>query len=252
MKNLEYNVEGISDIGISKNINQDRYVYKVYDIDGDSAGLFAVADGVGGLDRGEVASAMSISTIVKWWENDFKEIYYDTNLIAASMKKIFNVINKDIIDYGKANNIRMGTTLTVMITYRNKAVICHIGDSRIYRLRHKILGTSIEILTTDHSKTIGYQMGNKVIMKSMLTQCIGVNKIIECDIKILELHKNDKYIVCSDGIYKTQSDRVIKRIVNEQIHSIDICCELINNAKKIGETDNITVIGIEIMEVRNG
>ena len=252
MKKIEYDVQGISDVGICKSINQDKYVYRVYDINGESAGLFAVADGVGGLENGEVASAMAISNVIKWYENEFKDIYFDINLIAASLENIFDRINSEISDYGKNNNKKMGTTLTVMVMYRYKTVICHIGDSRIYRLRHRGLGRNIEILTDDHSKMIGCQVDNEVVMRSMLTQCLGVDSHIKCDLKVLNLHKKDRYIICSDGIYKTQSNSEIKKIMSEQICSIDICSELINNAKRKGETDNITVIGIEIKEEKNG
>ena len=71
---------------------------------------------------------------------------------------------------------------------------------------------------------------------------------IVSDISFNEINNKDKYIVCSDGIYKEQNDKTIKDIIVDSSHAIDMCSELINNAKRLGETDNITVIGIEIKE----
>lgn len=248
MKKLEFDVDGVSDIGTTKKVNQDKYVYKVYEINGEEAGVFAVADGVGGLESGEIASAMAVSGLLKWWESRFLEIYSDYQKIEKSLKVCFEEINKEIMVMSDKTGKKMGTTFTVMIVYKNKAIICHIGDSRIYRYKSKMVSSSIDIITKDHSKDIECQVDNMIIKRPMLTQCLGVNSKIECDTKCIDIHKRDKYIICSDGIYKTQDEKTIKKIISEQAKTMDVCCELINNAKRMGETDNITVISIEIKE----
>lgn len=249
MKKIVYDVEGISDVGTTKTINQDRYVYKVCDINGQITGLFAVADGVGGLSKGEVASAIAISSLNKWWDVKFRNIYSDKNEIELSLRKLFQKINLELIENGKVNDFKMGTTLSVMITTEKYGIICHIGDSRIYRIKKKMLVTSVEQLTKDHSKDIEYKKGDDTVIKSVLTQCLGIKESIECYTDIIELHKSDRYIVCSDGIYKQQDIKQIKEIVLASTHSIDICSNLINNAKSLGETDNITIVGIDIKEM---
>ena len=217
-------------------------------MNGEVTGIFAVADGVGGLSNGEIASAIAISNLNKWWENEYQNVYNDKKLIVDSLSRVFGETNMQLIEEGKKNDKKMGTTLSVMVINKNQIITCHIGDSRIYRLRKKLIGHVIEQLTTDHSKDIRYQVGEELVVKTMLTQCLGVNVNIVCDTSIQEISKNDRYIVCSDGIYKEQSEKVIKSIMIDSVHAIDMCSELINNAKKLGETDNITVVGIEVKE----
>ena len=135
-----------------------------------------------------------------------------------------------------------------MVINKKSAIICHIGDSRIYRLRKKLIGHSLEKLTTDHSKEIRYEANNEIVVRSFLTQCLGVKSMIVSDISFYDINNKDRYIVCSDGIYKEQNDKTIRDIIVDSPYAIDMCSELINNAKRLGETDNITVIGIEIKE----
>lgn len=248
MKRIEYDVEGITDIGNSKKVNQDNYVYKVGEIEGEVTGIFAVADGVGGLKNGEIASAIAISMLNVWWDSEYRKVCDNKEYIGKSLEQLFNNINHKLIEEGEKLNDKMGTTLSVMVINKNEVIICHIGDSRIYRLRKKLLGYSLEKLTTDHSKEIRYEVNNEIVVKSFLTQCLGVKPTIVSDISFNEINNKDKYIVCSDGIYKEQNDKTIKDIIVDSSHAIDMCSELINNAKRLGETDNITVIGIEIKE----
>lgn len=248
MKRIEYDVEGITDIGSCKKVNQDNYVYKVGEIDGEITGMFAVADGVGGLKNGEIASAIAVSMLNIWWDDEYRKIYHSKEMIKESLEHLFDSINMRLIEEGRKTDNKMGTTFSVMIINKKELITCHIGDSRIYRLRKKIIGYDLEKLTTDHSKEVRYQVEDEMVVKSFLTQCLGVNSMIVCDIVFSEISKKDKYIVCSDGIYKEQNDKIIKEIMLNAPHSIDMCSELINNAKRLGETDNITVIGIEIKE----
>ena len=248
MKKIFVDVEGISDIGTVKSVNEDRYVYKVADIGESTTAMFAVADGVGGLAYGDIASSIAISNINKWWENEYIKLYSDINQIKESLKELFNIINLEIREMSESKKAKMATTLSLMLIHKDEIIICHIGDSRIYRIRKNLLNTTIKQLTVDHSSDIKFEMDNVTYYRSVLTQCLGAKEDIECYIATEELHKRDKYILCSDGIYKTMTDNDIKKIIDDNVTPLDICCNLVNEVKNRGEKDNITIIGILVSE----
>lgn len=229
---------GISDIGMVKNVNQDSFVYKIVDAGNAYAGLFAVADGVGGLKDGEVSSAIAISNLNKWWAYDFKAFYNETDKLISSLVECFTKSNLEIMDYSKSKKIRTATTLSVLLIHKNMYYIVHIGDSRVYKLTKRI-----EKLTIDHSCYVDKILNGKTYKQSALTQCLGNRAEINCFCDSGEISKNDIFMLCSDGVCKTIEDNEILNIVREEKSDLGKACQIvINEAKQRGETDNITLI----------
>jgi len=238
MGTLKISAVGISDVGTLKHVNQDSFVYKIVEADNSYAGLFAVADGVGGLDDGEISSAIAISNLNKWWDRDFRNLYNDTEKLISSLIQCFNISNAQIMDYSKFKNVKTATTLSVLLIHKNNYYIVHIGDSRIYKITR-----SIKMLTIDHSCLIDKIINRKVYRKSVLTECLGDKVEINYYYSSGKISKNDIFIVCSDGINKTITDDEILKIVKKQKSNLDIACKsIIDEAKGRGETDNITLI----------
>ena len=246
MKKLKLCVSGITDVGAIKNVNQDSFVYKVVDAGECFAGIFAVADGVGGLEKGEVASSMAISNINRWWENEFKNHYHDQEYLIRTLIDCFKNTNTEIINMAKRNEIKAATTLTVLFIYKNNYFIVHIGDSRIYKI-NGLFNRKIDQITQDHSCIIDKQINGRTIKKSVLTECLGNKEQCNHFCAMSPIKKNDIFIVCSDGIYKTMADNKILDLINQNKNNIqNVCQSLVDTVKLNGETDNISVIAIKV------
>ena len=138
-----------SDIGISKKVNQDSLLIKEADTPLGKV-LFAVlCDGMGGLKKGEVASASAIEGCARWFCDTFPHLlnHFSVQSTVVSMKELFEVINERIHHYGSQNDIELGTTLTAFLLVGTEDfIIGHIGDSRVYRIKHRV-----SQLTEDHT-----------------------------------------------------------------------------------------------------
>jgi PPM family protein phosphatase len=210
-------------IGFNRKINQDRLLVKVGEEDESGEfGLFAVADGMGGLSAGEKASSICIEELNSWWNEELSEllvldvtIYETMRLISEKLENELYRINEKVISYGNEMGKKIGTTLTAAFVYMNHYVIKHIGDSRVY-----LLGDNdISVLTMDHS-WVGEQVRSAVITpeearnhpdKNILTQCIGVRNDIEVNSVVGELGDEGALLLCSDGFYNVISDPEIQK-----------------------------------------
>lgn len=247
MEGMKFQVDGISDAGILGKINDDSYLCRVGENQEGDSGLFAVADGVGGLGNGYLASGWLIEGLDWWWKMEFPKVLEDEIQIEGSFRNLIQILNDDIRRKSGENNIKVGTTLSVLLVHRTKYYIFHVGDSRIYKTKIRING-GMELLTQDHSCTVEKKnSGGGSVYKKVLTECVGYNRNVKvyCDKKKLET--GDIFLLCSDGLYKTVDERTMYRMVkhnNKTFHKL--CCNLVLQAKDNMETDNITVIALRI------
>ena len=236
------NWNGVSDCGTVKEINQDTILCDVQSSKEGEIGIFAVADGVGGLESGEIASAVAIDTLRKWWDDKKKRPDYD-RMLSQTLTKNIREINTEISNY----LINMATTLSALLILEDRYYILHIGDSRIYRYRSR-LSDELERLTPDHSTLVRAtdRFGN-FFQKDMLTDCLGRMSKEGYYSSSDELKQNDLFFLCSDGVYKTQPDKEIKRMIARNHRNMsEICRSLIEGAKINGETDNISAIAVTV------
>ena len=246
-----YDVFGITDVGTVKKVNEDSFVYKVADINSNIAGLFVVADGVGGLSDGQKASRICVSKINQWWENEIKN--YANMAARIDIEGLRNAIidsNKRIKIDSERNEKRSGTTLTMLVTLNDKAVLAHVGDSRCYRY-HKSISWNLDQISSDHSCEVVKERNGIKELKTVLTDCIGYRESFRLDIMEFVMNNGDHYMLCSDGIYKTQSDHEIERAFKQNKGRLeDLCKTLVEGAKRNNETDNISIIVFSVENVK--
>jgi len=138
----------------------------------------------------------------------------------------------------------MGSTATIAVLYKNKTFWIHVGDSRIYLLHNK----KIKQITTDHTfiqdliedGTITLEQAKTHPLKDMLDQCVGCDEI-QPDTGVFNLRKNDRLLLCSDGLSRHLSDLQIESILATNTVQ-KTCQQLIQATLKMGGTDNVTVI----------
>lgn len=236
MKNIQFKVSCISDKGQVKEKNEDAFVCSVRKTGKFDSGVFAVADGVGGLYGGEIASSIAAEKIERWWDENFTIIKEN---IFPIISELFHQINKDICLLSK----KSATTLSVLLIKEHRFYIVHIGDSRIYRFDKRL-----EMLTIDHSIMMNKRVDGKTVRKTFLTECLGNKMQINCFKAEGIIKEDDIFLLCSDGICKRVHDKLIQKIVKKNRRNMDkVCKGLLDEALKKGETDNITVIAVKIL-----
>lgn len=244
-----------TDVGISKTTNQDSVLIKHAQCDLGEVLMAIVCDGMGGLSRGELASATVIRAFNQWFDNElpFELENVDIDVVGEKWALLLKKLNVDILEYSKTiSEEGMGTTFSGILFVDDKYVIVHVGDSRIYHI-----GSKLEQLTQDHTfiareiskGTMTVEQAKTDKRRNLLLQCIGASKTVEPDVLTGYTNKG-VYILCSDGfrheITETEmfeSLNPINLMNKEAMHSN--AKYLIEQVKLRDERDNISVILIK-------
>ncbi|HEY0303770.1 MAG TPA: Stp1/IreP family PP2C-type Ser/Thr phosphatase [Longimicrobiales bacterium] len=225
----------LTDTGQIRERNEDSFLLD------NGASLFAVADGMGGHAAGDVASQTAIAA--------FAAAFAETRSVVIAMK----AANRAVIERGNADPARagMGTTLTAVHITGDAALVAHVGDSRLYRLR----AGRLEQLTRDH--TVADEMIERGTLtrieamlhpaNSMLTRSLGSRADVAVDELQEKLQTGDVLMLCSDGLTSMVTDADIAAVLQQQAKSLDRkAAELIEAATLRGGVDNITVVLITV------
>ena len=208
--------------------------------------LFAVADGMGGHEGGEVASELAITNL-------FETYYAETNDILPALEKAITAANSSVYSHNDSNGPSrrsMGTTLTVVLLRGNRALIGNVGDSRIYLIRQGVATR----LTRDHSLVeeqlaigaITEEQAKHSLVKNVITRAIGNQAHVEADFFEHEVGAGDTLLLCSDGLYNMVDDPLIGSVVATERDLDKAALELIRLANEAGGTDNISAILVRV------
>jgi protein phosphatase len=231
-----------TDTGRQRKGNEDAYFAR--------SPLFAVADGMGGAQAGEVASAAAIEAIERGLpdgpgspEERLASLVLDANerIIALAAE-----------DQGRAG---MGTTMTAAYLTEAEVAVAHVGDSRLYRLR----GGELERLTEDHTLVAELERQGKITQeeagrhpqRSIITRALGAEPDIQVDHHTWPARDGDVYLICSDGLMMFPEER-IGEIVRNAPDLRSAARALVDAANAGGGRDNITVVLFRVEEVGAG
>jgi len=242
-----------SDIGCVRENNEDSFRLAP------EMSLFVLSDGMGGLASGEIASRLSVETVV----NHCGQAVANPSLplVGERIDGISEVSNRlasairlaNQVVYGaakeKGNDGRMGATLVAARIDGDRVSIAHVGDSRIYRLR----GRNFEQLTRDHSFVADQiqrgrmtaEEANSSALQSVLIRAIGIEPEVDVDVNEELLMEDDTLLLCSDGLTRELSDEQIAGVLDES-GAQEAADALVDLAKRAGGGDNITVIVLRL------
>jgi len=242
---------GRTDVGRRRKINEDSFLVSP------ETSLYAVCDGMGGHNAGEVASKMAIETISAFVERSAveKEITWpwglDANVSfeANRLKTAIRLANARV--YQAADNREeltgMGTTVVAVLVSPGLVTIGSAGDSRCYRVRDGELSQ----LTRDDS-WVSAALGEGILnsddvehhpLRNVITKAVGARDTIDLDVAEHELKPGDLLMLCSDGLHGMINDQEIKRLLVPVPESLEeASSRLIDAANEAGGRDNVSVV----------
>jgi len=229
-----------TDPGRARRINEDSFFAR--------APLFAVADGVGGAQAGEVASHLAVEVI----EQGLPE---RAGSIEERLRELVSEANARIRALSRTDEQRAGmaSTLTVAYVGEHELSVAHVGDSRLYRLRD---GT-FERLTEDHSLVeelvrqgkLTPQEADEHPQRSIITRALGLEAGVESDSHTWPARDGDVYLLCSDGLTSMVAEEQVAGILGGAGSLPDAGRELVDAANAAGGRDNITVVLFRLEDV---
>lgn len=233
-----------SDIGTTRDINQDDIALCCYEKDGENFVLGVMCDGIGGMQHGEIASQLVCQGLREWFENIVSWINMkkmNEKILYAHLKDTVEALNQNVLDIYLNRRIRTGTTMSLIMIFRNKYYVIQVGDSRVYKYNKKLVQ-----LTKD--ATIFDNTGEKT--RQYLTNFMGKDEEISFTSSQGKIKNGDIFIFCSDGFYHQFIPTDLREVVLAQNnHEItEQCIKLVNFMKHRGEKDNISVGIIKISD----
>src|SRR5580704_8710201 len=248
---LTIHAAGATDIGPSRKHNEDTVLLR------SDLGLYIVADGAGGHNAGNVASALATTSIANFFENTQKEIealpeYDDFGFSTAArrMARAIQRANRDIIEIAKSSMRHRGMGTTVVAIWARPDLgtvhVGHVGDSRCYRYR----AGQLEQLTHDHS------LYNDVLElqpdlpdaamarlpRNVVTRALGMEEVVRAAVQSNVLVPGDRYLLCSDGLTDALSEMEMTQALESQKTASEVVRALIGRANEADAQDNLAAL----------
>jgi len=249
-------ITGITDQGLVRDHNEDSIGSD------ENLGLLVLADGMGGHKGGEVASAIAVDSILQNLQQALPQITPGNidkrtgySLESMAIEKAIKEANQKIYQAAQSNSKYegMGTTIVVLLFYDNRLTIAHVGDSRLYRMRDRLL----EQMTRDHTLLqelvdrgfYSKKEATQSLNKNLVTRAVGVNTSVDIDLLEEVALPGDIYLLCSDGLTDMIADDLIEDIqLNYRDNLQKMCKELIKQAKDFGGKDNVSVMLAQVLK----
>lgn len=245
-----------TNVGKRKKTNQDSLLIERAFYNGEQILFTVICDGMGGLEKGEVASASVILQFSKWFEKEFPAFLQEKDrehLIFNSWNLLLQNINKKIEEYGRNKKIQLGTTATAILFLDKEYYIAHVGDCRVYELSENIVQlTKDQTLVAQEVEKglLTEEEAKKDSRRSVLLQCIGASEFVQISYIRGKVKKDAVYLLCCDGFRHEISKKEMyqhfrprKMKTEEKIRKT--CKALVELNMKRGEQDNISVIAVK-------
>jgi len=228
-----------SDVGNERQVNEDAC------LDLPSRGLWVVADGMGGHAAGDVASQMLVGKLSGIDSHDKLSEFVD------DVEDRVLEVNRRLHDMSfEGDEPRvMGSTLAALLAYENHVVCMWVGDSRVYRLRE---GELLKQVTTDHSE-VEEMIAQGILDEesaldhpaaNVVTRAVGGLEHVYVDVELDELEDKDRFLICSDGLFKDLSEEELEELLGEG-SCVDAADDLVDTVLERECADNVTVVVVE-------
>lgn len=245
-----------TDPGKKRENNEDAYLMR------DEIGLYAVADGVGGSEGGEIASRIAVETISDAIPSMLREAegilasgcLSDRDPLSEKLGSAVILANRKVRRAQEKSSALsdMATTMTVLLMQDEYAYVAHVGDSRAYLLR----SGEFKQLTNDHSFVAEHvrsglmtaEQARSSPYRHIIMRALGIDEDVRPDVFQHKLQKNDRFLLCTDGLTEMVDDATICAILVSSAPR-DAVQQLLAEANNAGGVDNITAVVVWVTEV---
>lgn len=253
---LDIEFAELSDPGLVREHNEDSlgHVLPASAAQVQSQGwLFALADGVGGQEKGEVASRLAIDAVVAGFRKIPKGVMHVSllpRLVQEANAAVYDAAN---VGSGQARGSQMGTTLVACALRFDSAVISHVGDSRCYLFRQ---GNGAQ-LTRDHTMAaeqlrlgiLSPEEASTADNRHVLTRCLGNEMFVAADTVTVNVIPGDILLLCSDGLHGLVPDTLMRNLLHSTSDLETAAARLVAAAHDAGGHDNVSVQLIRVKAV---
>jgi protein phosphatase len=235
---VSFKAFGQTDLGLMREHNEDAFLALP------RHAFFAVADGLGGLPQGALASTLAVECLQKWFNTPGRNGRLD-------LRHLFNLANQRVNDEGRlvSNEVGIGTTLTAFRLGRGQIDVGHVGDSGLYQFRR---GEPARKLTTDH--TMAEEMrarlrpGDNMYIPDYythtLTRCIGQTGEIQVDVFTAPVQAGDRLLLYTDGVTKVFQEKELTETVWASDTPEKLVARLVKLGNERGGPDNLTAVAV--------
>lgn len=249
---MNYLIAADTDIGTTKDTNQDSLSIKIMQTNQGKMALAVLCDGMGGLDKGEVASASVIRAFDDWAKNRLAVLSCNPlsdYSIQSEWEEIIASQNQILREYGKRQGVALGTTVVILLLTESRYYLMNVGDSRAYEIDSSLVQLTQDQTFIEREVSQGRMTREEAEndpRRSVLLQCVGASDKVYPDMFFGDTKKNALYLLCSDGFRHELTPEEIFQYCNPQV----LCDEkqmeqtaraLIDLNKMRQERDNISV-----------
>lgn len=254
---MGYQFAYYTDKGIRKAANEDSLLIRTAMTNRGEVLLAAVCDGMGGLNRGELASGTLVQAFSDWFDDRLPSLIengFDPMTLKSGIEFEIRRQSKAMEAYARRNGIRMGTTLTMMLVFEGRCMVANVGDSRIYEV-----GAELRQITKDQSLVqrevdtgiLTVQQAESDSRRNILLQCVGETSNLAPAIEEIQLGTDVVYLLCSDGFHHELGAEEIRTAIRSAAGKDDKVMtktleKLAKKAMEREETDNITAVAVKV------
>ena len=247
-----------TDVGIRKKTNQDSLMVRVADTEYGQVCMAVICDGMGGLSKGELASATLIRLFSSWFEQEFPEILYrgiSPEYLRRNWEQLLYETNYRLGSYSNQHQVVMGTTVAALLICANMYYIINVGDSRVYEITDRVCCLTRDQTVVQREIDLGnltQEQAERDPRRNVLLQCIGASSVIDPEFVFGEVRRNSHFLLCSDGFRHVISNEEIGQalgptaVVSEQQMEENLKY-MVELDKYRREEDNISGILIRVM-----
>lgn len=214
-----------TDVGIKKKTNQDSLLIHQAQTGAGNVVLAVICDGMGGLAKGEVASACMIRTFSEWFQRELPDLLsagLQPEALRTSWEQLVGTVNHKITNYSIQNSVTMGTTCTALLIVNNVYFIMNIGDSRAYLISDNIYQLTKDQTYVQREMDAGrmtYEQSLRDPQRNVLLQCVGASPVIEPDFFMGDVQINQCFMLCCDGFRHVINPQELYQYLNPMVNS---------------------------------
>lgn len=250
---MDFITEAYTDVGIKKKTNQDSILIQEADTEVGKVVLAVVCDGMGGLAKGEVASASLVKACAYWFQEILPSILdrrIDEQALRESMEEIIKEKNTQIMEYGRTQGVNLGTTIVLLLIVEKHYYILNVGDSRAYQIGCNLVQLTKDQTYIQREMDMGRmtpEQAKKDPQRNVLLQCVGAGDYLEPDFYSGEVQEGENYMLCSDGFRHIITEQELYQYLNPGVtdtaQKMKECMKYLTDLNKYRkEQDNISVI----------